>query len=236
MLSQSGIAIDPANPKVTLQMPADFSFGLLCFVSLFAVVEPLGTMPVFMALTADMEPKESRSVALRAVFIAWVLLLVFTFLGQAIFSLFGINVNSLKVVGGVIFFIIGYEMLQARLTSTAYAQVTPQEYGRDIALTPLGIPMIAGPGAIANVMILWTQADTFGRQVAMLLGMTAVMLLTALVLVGSRRVARIIGEGGNKVLLRLMGLITMVIAVEFFFGGLKPIVRDILAIPQDAGG
>lgn len=215
-------------------MSEEFSFGLLCFVSLFAVVEPLGTMPIFMALTADMEPAQSRSVAIRAVLIAWLLLLLFTFLGQLIFSLFGINVNSLKVVGGVIFFIIGYEMLQARLSSTAFQQVAPQEYGRDIALTPLGIPMIAGPGAIANVMILWTKADTLGRQVAMLVGMSAVLLLTGLVLVGSRRVAKILGDSGNKVLLRLMGLITMVIAVEFFFSGLKPIVRDILAIPQEA--
>ena len=215
-------------------MSEEFTFGLLCFVSLFAVVEPLGTMPIFMALTADMEPAQSRSVAIRAVLIAWLLLLLFTFLGQLIFSLFGINVNSLKVVGGVIFFIIGYEMLQARLSSTAFQEVPPQEYGRDIALTPLGIPMIAGPGAIANVMILWTKADTFGRQVAMLVGMSAVLLLTGLVLVGSRRVAKILGDSGNKVLLRLMGLITMVIAVEFFFSGLKPIVRDILAIPQDA--
>ena len=215
-------------------MPEEFAFGLLCFVSLFAVVEPLGTMPIFMALTADMEPREARSVAVRATVIAWLLLLLFTFLGQLIFTLFSINVNSLRVVGGVIFFIIGYEMLQARLSSTAFQQVAPQEYGRDIALTPLGIPMIAGPGAIANVMILWTKADTLGRQTAMIIGMTAVMLLTAVVLVGSRRVAKILGDSGNKVLLRLMGLITMVIAVEFFFSGLKPIVRDILNIPQDS--
>jgi len=216
------------------RMPEEFAFGLLCFVSLFAVVEPLGTMPIFMALTADMEPREARSVAVRATVIAWLLLLLFTFLGQLIFTLFSINVNSLRVVGGVIFFIIGYEMLQARLSSTAFQQVAPQEYGRDIALTPLGIPMIAGPGAIANVMILWTKADTLGRQTAMIIGMTAVMLLTAVVLVGSRRVAKILGDSGNKVLLRLMGLITMVIAVEFFFSGLKPIVRDILNIPQDS--
>jgi multiple antibiotic resistance protein len=208
------------------------AFGLFCFVSLFAMVEPLGVMPVFIAMTGRLSPREQRSVARRATLIAYLTLLLFAFAGPLIFRLFGISVNSLKVVGGVIFFIMGYEMLQARLTKTAYDEKSPHDYGKDVALTPLGIPMICGPGAIANVIVLWHEAggDAF-KTSALLVALTLVMALTLIFLLGARRVSRFLGEDGNKVLLRLMGLITMVIAVEFFFGGLKPIIREMIEKP-----
>jgi multiple antibiotic resistance protein len=205
-----------------------FAFGLFCFVSLFAMVEPLGVMPVYISMTSGLRPRQQRSVARRATLIAFLCLLLFTFTGEFLFRFFNISVNSLKVVGGIIFFLIGFEMLQARLTKTAYDDRSPEELGNDVALTPLGIPMICGPGAIANVMVLWHEAHGLFKRIALLVSLTLVMLLTLLILLGARRVARFLGEGGNKVLLRLMGLITMVIAVEFFFSGLKPIVRDML--------
>ena len=207
-----------------------FAFGLFAFVSLFAVVEPLGIMPIFTSMTSTLPPREQRSVARRAVLIAFLTLLLFAFLGQLIFKFFGISVHSLKIVGGVIFFMIGYEMLQARLTRTAYDDhQSPEDFGKDIAMTPLGIPMIAGPGAIANIIVLWNDSgDHFFKKVAVLTSLTLVMALTLLILLFARRVSRFLGDSGNKVLLRLMGLITMVIAVEFFFSGLKPIVRDMM--------
>jgi multiple antibiotic resistance protein len=206
------------------------AFGLLCFVSLFAMVEPLGVMPIFITMTANLSPKEQRSVARRATLIAYLTLLVFAFTGQLIFRFFGISVNSLKVVGGVIFFMIGWEMLQARLTKTAYEDhASPQDYGKDIALTPLGIPMICGPGAIANVIVLWNETgDSMLKIGALLFSLTLVMTFTLSILLTARRVSRFLGDSGNKVLLRLMGLITMVIAVEFFFSGLTPIVRNMM--------
>lgn len=206
------------------------AFGIFAFVSLFAVVEPLGIMPIYTTMTSALPPREQRSVARRATLIAYLTLLLFAFLGQFIFRFFGISVNSLKIVGGVIFFMIGYEMLQAKLTKTVYDDhLSPEDIGKDVAMTPLGIPMIAGPGAIANIIVLWhASEDSFFKRVAVLVSLTLVMALTLLILLGARRVARFLGDSGNKVLLRLMGLITMVIAVEFFFSGLKPIVRDML--------
>lgn len=205
------------------------TFGVFCFVSLFAMVTPLSVMPVFISMTSSLPPREQRSVARRATFIAFVTLLLFTFTGQLIFHFFNISVNSLKVVGGIIFFLIGFEMLHARLSKTAHDEQSPDEFGKDVALTPLGIPMICGPGAIANVIVLWNEAgNRFFKQVALLAALSLVMFLTLLILLGARRVAGVLGDSGNKVLLRLMGLITMVIAVEFFFSGLKPIVRDII--------
>ena len=212
----------------------DVAFALLCFVSLFAMIEPIGMAPIFISLTAGMQPSEARRVAYRSTLIAVTTLFAFAVLGKWIFDLFGISVNSLRVVGGVIFFIIGYDMLQARLTRTAFETEPHADYGKDIALTPLGIPMICGPGAIANVMILWSQADGFGQRLIVLGMMGLVVFITLLGMLGAQRVSRFLGDSGNKVLLRLMGLITMVIAVEFFFSGLKPILRDILMIPGPA--
>lgn len=203
------------------------AFGLFSFVSLFAVVEPLGLIPMYVSMTSGLTPAQQRSVARRSCLVAFITLLAFSLSGHFIFRFFGISIESLRIVGGVIFFVIGYEMLQARPTSTAVETDKPSVDG-DIALTPLGIPMIAGPGAIANVIVLWNDAGTTLRKSAMLVGMTGVVVTTLLILLGARRVARFLGESGNKVMLRLMGMITMVIAVEFFFAGLEPIVRRML--------
>jgi multiple antibiotic resistance protein len=201
------------------------AFGLLCFVSLFAVVEPLGLIPMFIGMTGGLAPPAQRSVAKRACLVAFLTLVLFAVTGQVLFRFFGISVDSMKVVGGVIFFLIGYEMLQAQHTRTAYDERAGPDPEGDVALTPLGIPMIAGPGAITNVIVRWSEADSFPKRVTLLAAITSVMLVTLAILLGARRVARVLGESGNRVLLRLMGLITMVIAVELFFGGLTPIVQ-----------
>jgi multiple antibiotic resistance protein len=206
-------------------MDETVAFGLLCFVSLFAVVEPLGLIPIFIGMTGGLPPTRQRAVARRACVVAFVTLLVFALTGQLIFRFFGISVDSMKVVGGIIFFLIGYEMLRAQHTRTAFDESQGQEPDGDVALTPLGIPMIAGPGAITNVIVRWNEADSAGKRGALLAAILAVMVVTLLLLLGARRVARVLGESGNRVLLRLMGLITMVIAVELFFGGLTPIVQ-----------
>ena len=201
------------------------AFGLVCFVSLFAVVEPLGLLPVYIGMTGGMAPPAQRAVARRACLVAFLTLVLFALTGQLIFRLFGISVDSMKVVGGIIFFLIGYEMLQAQHTRTAFDERGRPDADGDLALTPLGIPMIAGPGAITNVIVRWNEADSAAKRGALLLAIVGVMTTTLVLLLGARRVARVLGESGNRVLLRLMGLITMVIAVELFFGGLTPIVQ-----------
>jgi multiple antibiotic resistance protein len=201
------------------------AFGLVCFVSLFAVVEPLGLIPIFIGMTGGLAPPRQRAVARRACIVAFLTLLIFAVTGQLIFRFFGISVDSMKVVGGIIFFLIGYEMLRAQHTRTAFDEGKGSEPDGDVALTPLGIPMIAGPGAITNVIVRWNEADSTAKRAVLLAAILAVMLVTLLLLLGARRVARFLGDSGNRVLLRLMGLITMVIAVELFFGGLTPIVQ-----------
>jgi len=208
-----------------------FQFALFSFVSLFTMVNPIGVIPVYTAMTARLTPQESRRVAIRASIIAFLILLAFTLTGQWIFRFFGISTDSLRIVGGIIFFLMGYEMLQARLTRTQYNNETTYEYMNDIALTPLGIPVICGPGAIATAIILMNQAKSPLEAGVVLGSVFLIIAITCLFLLGSQQVTRLIGDNGNKVMLRLMGLIVMVIAVEFFFSGLRPIVREIFKIP-----
>ena len=207
-----------------------FEFALLSFVSMFTMVNPLGVVPVYTAMTAKLSPHESHRVARKATFTALVILLAFALTGQWIFRFFSISVNSLRVVGGVIFFFMGYEMLQARLTRTQFDDETNHEYINDISITPLGIPIICGPGAITTSILLMNESKS-AMQSGIVLGIIIlIMLLTYALLMGSKQVTHLIGENGNKVMLRLMGLIVMVIAVEFFFNGLTPIIREMLKV------
>ncbi|MFT3878872.1 MAG: MarC family protein [Gemmatales bacterium] len=207
-----------------------WSFVVVTFVSIFTMIDPLGNIPVFIALTEGLSPRDVRRVAWRATLTATLILLLFQFAGQAIFSLFHISSNSLQIVGGVIFFVTGYEMLQARLTRSLHdngpSDVT---YANDIAITPLGIPMICGPGAITTVIIRMTDADSAVKQGLLTLVIIVTLVITFIMLIGAKSILKFLGESGNKVLLRLMGLIVMAIAVELFFSGLTPYVKAILA-------
>lgn len=207
-----------------------WSFVVVTFVSIFTMIDPLGNIPVFIALTEGLSSKDVRRVAWRATLTATLILLLFQFAGQAIFSLFHISSNSLQIVGGVIFFVTGYEMLQARLTRSLHdngpSDVT---YANDIAITPLGIPMICGPGAITTVIIRMTDADSTVKQALLTLVIVVTLVITFIMLIGAKSILKFLGESGNKVLLRLMGLIVMAIAVELFFSGLTPYVKAMLA-------
>ena len=207
-----------------------FEFALLCFVSLFTMVNPIGVIPVYTAMTAKLSPQESHRVARKASLTALFILLAFAMTGQWIFRFFSISTNSLRVVGGVIFFLMGYEMLQARLTRTQFDDETTHEYINDISITPLGIASICGPGAITTSILLMNESKSPIESGIVLGAIILLIVFTYFLLLGAKQVTHLIGENGNKVMLRLMGLIVMVIAVEFFFSGLTPIVQDMLKI------
>ena len=204
------------------------AFGILVFTSFFTLINPLGTMPVFMTMTGQLNEHERGKTALKAVLVAFLTLLLFAFSGNLLFDFFGISLNSLRMVGGVIFFIMGMDMLQARLASTKVTGDEVKEYVNDISVTPLGIPMICGPGAITNAIVLMRYTGNYSEKAVLISVMAFVLLITYLVLLSSSKILKVIGNTGNKVMMRLMGLIVMVIAVEFFFSGLKPVLIDII--------
>ncbi len=204
------------------------TFGLLCFTSFFTLINPLGTMPIFMTMTANLDIENRTKTAKKASLVAFITILIFAFSGQILFNFFGISVNSFKIVGGVIFFLMGMDMLQARLGQVKITDSEIKTYINDISITPLAIPMICGPGAITNAIVLMEQASTYDKKIVLIFAILIVMLLTYFILLAASRIIKLLGETGNNVLMRLMGLIVMVIAVEFFFSGLKPIILEML--------
>lgn len=208
-------------------MTENIAFALLCFTSFFSLMNPLGIMPVFITMTSNLEPADRRRTARKAMITAFITLLAFAFSGQLLFNFFGISVNSFRIVGGIIFFQMGSDMLQARLGKVKVPKHEIEEYVADISITPLAIPMICGPGCISNAIVLMEDAISIEQQAILIGVMSFVCLLTYIILFSSIKISAILGETGNNVLMRLMGLILMVIAVEFFLSGAKPILANI---------
>ena len=203
-------------------------FALLCLTSFFTLTNPLGTMPVFLTMTQGMTEKERRFIVTRATLTAFIIIMVFTFAGQFLFKFFGISTNGFRIAGGFIIFKIGYDMLQARYTPMKLKDEEIKTYANDISITPLGIPMLCGPGAIANAIVLMQDAQTIELKSVLIGSIAFIYLLTYFILRASTRLVNVLGETGNNVMMRLMGLILMVIAVECFVGGMKPILVDVL--------
>lgn len=203
-------------------------FALLCFTSFFTLTNPLGTMPVFLTMTNGMNDHERKAIVRRATIVSFITLMVFTFSGQFLFKFFGISSNGFRIAGGFIIFKIGFDMLQARYSNAKLKEEEVKTYADDISITPLAIPMLCGPGAIANAIMLMDDASTLTLKGTLVGIIALVYFITFLILQASTRLVRILGETGNNVMMRLMGLILMVIAVECFVSGLKPILIDIL--------
>ncbi|HAQ37444.1 MAG TPA: antibiotic resistance protein MarC [Saprospirales bacterium] len=203
------------------------AFGLLSITSFFTLINPLGTMPVFMSMTAQLSVENRNKTAKKASVASLITIIAFAFTGQLLFEFFGISVNSFRVVGGVIFFVMGMDMLQARLGQVKIKDNEVKSYITDISITPLAIPMICGPGAITNAIVLMEDADSLVKKIVLISSIILIMVLTYIILLSSNKLIRFLGQTGINVMMRIMGLIVMVIAVEFFFSGLKPILRDI---------
>ena len=203
-------------------------FALLCFTSFFTLTNPLGTMPVFLTMTNGMNDHERKAIVRRATIVSFITLMVFTFSGQFLFKFFGISSNGFRIAGGFIIFKIGFDMLQARYSNAKLKEEEVKTYADDRSITPLAIPMLCGPGAIANAIMLMDDASTLSLKGTLIGIIALVYFITFLILQASTRLVRILGETGNNVMMRLMGLILMVIAVECFVSGLKPILIDIL--------
>ncbi len=203
-------------------------FALLSLVSLIVMVNPISIMPVFVTMTSNQSVAESRRFALKASVAALVVLLVFAFVGKMIFSLFAISVESLRIVGGILFFVVGHQMLTGSSDKELPAESAGPNSRIDQSITPVGVPLICGPGAISTVMLLMNQCDTIIHRAMLISVIIIVATVTFLSLVSARWLTSLIGETGISVLMRITGLIVMAVAVEFFIGGLTVIVPRVL--------
>ncbi len=166
----------------------------------------------------------------RAILVSFVTLIVFTVCGQFLFSFFGISANGFRIAAGFIIFKIGFDMLNAKYAHDKIKEdMKVKAFVDDISITPLSIPMLCGPAAIANSIMLMDDASGDVLKYAILFGsILVVYILAFIILRASTRLNRWMGDTGNNVMMRLMGLILMVIAVEFFINGIRPVLSDII--------
>jgi multiple antibiotic resistance protein len=206
-----------------IESSAYVRFSLLALSSIFFLVDPFAALPTFLAVTAGADARRRRRIARKASITAFVVLSVFAIAGQYIFRMFGITLPAFEIAGGIILLIIGLDMLNARRSQT---QETTREAEaaaakEDAGIVPLGIPMLAGPGSITSVMVLVGQAQgMWSKLAAILAAIFITALICFLVLGNSDRVARMLGETGIRILVRIMGLLLVALAVQYFVNGM----------------
>ena len=172
------------------------------------------------------DDKERQTIALKGVLTALVVLIIFTFLGRLVFSFFSITVSGFKIAGGILFFRTGIHMLEARVSRTRSTpkEETEAETKAEIAYTPIGIPLIAGPGAITSVMILSSEAGSWEFKLVLFIVIILILSLTFIIFQAADYLSQRFGTTGLRITQRIMGLILMVIAVEFVISGIEPII------------
>ena len=182
------------------------------FAAIWTTIDPIGNVALFAGLTASLTRAERRRTALRAIIYATVILVVAVVAGQIILDAIGIHLHSLRVAGGIILFLFGVQMLFGKMDSKT--ERSPEE-GRDLAVFPLAVPSIAGPGAMMAVILL-TDNDvyTVPQQVETGVVLVVVLFITYLFLLFSDAILKVIGRQGASVLVRVMGLILCSLAVE----------------------
>jgi multiple antibiotic resistance protein len=166
------------------------SYALLVFTSFFTLVNPISILPVYLGLTSEIGRKEKLAIASRAVFAALLIILGFAFSGQFLFKFFGISVDSFRIVGGAIFFVVGFDMLNARLSPIKGGHDEIHKAAKDIAITPLAIPMLCGPGAITNAIVLMEDASTIPHKIAFVCSVMVVLLLCYIIFAFSTRIVK----------------------------------------------
>jgi len=196
---------------------------LLIFTSIFFIVDPFAVIPTFLAMTVRDSPAQRRVLARRGAWTCAITLIAFALGGSMIFKIFGITIGAFKIAGGVLIGLNALDMVQARRSQQRETPVETAEgiQKEDIGIMPLGVPMLAGPGAISTVMVLALGSKSTAATVAVYGSIVLTAALTFFVLSAASLVERRLGQTGMRILTRLMGLVLTAIAVQFILDGIK---------------
>lgn len=196
---------------------------LSAFITLFVVIDPPGCAPIYAGLTKGASRAQARNMALRASFIAAVILLGFALFGEELLGALGIELDSFRIAGGLMLFFIAFEMVfekrQQRREERADRLV--EEQVEDVSVFPMAIPMLAGPGAIAAIMLLMNEVDTPEETLVVLSALVAVLLLAALALLAAGPLIRLLGDKVEAVITRLLGVLLAALAAQYVIDGLR---------------
>lgn len=194
------------------------------FITLFVVIDPPGCAPIYAGLTKGATPAQSRSMALRACMIASIILVIFALFGQDLLAALHIELDSFRIAGGLMLFFIAFDMVfekrtQRREERAEKVAATPEI--EDVSVFPMAMPMLAGPGAIAAVMLLTNEAEGTEQTLVVLGALAAVLILTALALIAAGPLIRLLGDKVEAVITRLLGVLLSALAAQYVIDGLK---------------
>ncbi|WP_435416753.1 MarC family protein [Parerythrobacter aurantius] len=194
------------------------------FITLFVVIDPPGCAPIYAGLTKGATPAQARSMALRATVIASIILLIFALFGQQLLAALHIELDSFRIAGGLMLFFIAFDMVfekrtQRREERAEKIAATPEV--EDVSVFPMAMPMLAGPGAIAAIMLLMNEAADWNERGVVLAALAAVLLITAAALVAAGPLIRVLGDRVEAVITRLLGVLLAALAAQYVIDGLK---------------
>ncbi|MEE1876622.1 MarC family protein [Altererythrobacter litoralis] len=194
------------------------------FITLFVVIDPPGCAPIYAGLTKGAPALQARNMALRASFIATVILLIFALFGEDLLSALHIELNSFRIAGGLMLFFIAFDMVFEKRTQRREERaekVAASPEIEDVSVFPMAMPMLAGPGAIAAVMLLMNEADGMEESLVVLAALGAVLVITAAALVSAGPLIRLLGDRVEAVITRLLGVLLAALAAQYVIDGLK---------------
>ncbi|WP_404336285.1 MarC family protein [Sphingomonas sp. MMS12-HWE2-04] len=193
------------------------------FITFFVVIDPPGCAPIFAGLTAGTSTVHRRAMAMRAVLVAAIILLGFALFGEALLRALGISLNAFRIAGGIMLFLIALEMVFEKRTERREdrAEKIRAEEATDISIFPMAMPMIAGPGSIASVMLLMSQNNGIERSATVLAAMLAILALTLVALLAAGPLMRLVGAKIEAVVSRLLGVLLGALATQFVIDGIR---------------
>ena len=199
------------------------SFFLTFLLQFFLVVDPIGGMPIVWSITRNNTQKERVSMIKKAIIIACIIHLVFALGGHYLLNYFAIKVSAIKIGGGLLLFLIGLEMLYGRTTRTEIDEKEEKVAIEldDITVTPLAIPLLAGPGSITTILIFSGMNSSLLYQLMLVVGIVIILIAAYIILSQSGRISNFLGELGTKVLIRFMGLMLIFLSVQYVIDGIK---------------
>ncbi|WGW02495.1 MarC family protein [Tropicibacter oceani] len=198
----------------------DSAFLITAFVTLFVVIDPVGLTPLFIALTAGTDTAHRRSVALRSCTVAFILLVLFAFLGESVLGFIGISMPAFRIAGGILLFLTALDMLFERRSKRREDQTETEDFP-DPSVFPIAIPLIAGPGAIASIILLAGQAEGAVGMASVLAVMAGVLVIVLAFFLSAGLIERALGKTGIIVVTRLLGMLLAALSVQFVLDGLR---------------
>jgi multiple antibiotic resistance protein len=199
----------------------DTAFLIAGFVTLFVIMDPIGLAPIFVALTQGMSPEKRRAIAIRACVTSGLLLSLFAIFGEAVLGFVGISMPAFRIAGGILLFLTALDMLFQRRTKRREDQAEEEDHADDPSIFPLAIPLIAGPGSIATVILLAGQQPGFGGLSMVLAIMLVVLLISMALFLSAGLLERALGKTAINVITRLLGMLLAALSVQFVLDGLK---------------